>query len=164
MMSQSTLTPSKEYEIPNSATDGISCISFSPVAEYLAGSSWDGQVRVWQINTQAFSGMGGEAAIPVASLQHGPSTGAGNVCASLGCTWSPDGTKVFSAGTDKQGKMLDLTTQQTTQVAQHDAPISSIKFMQTPQAQMLVTGSWDKTIKVLIYFFLSFFKFFSFLY
>jgi mRNA export factor len=60
-----------------------------------------------------------------------------------------DGTKVFSVGCDKQGKMLDLNTNQTVQVAAHDAPIKCCKYVEIPNmGSMLVTGSWDKTLKV----------------
>jgi len=43
--------------------------------------------------------------------------------------------------------MFDITTGQTTQVAQHDAPIKVVKWVDA-QAGILATGSWDKTIKV----------------
>jgi mRNA export factor len=44
--------------------------------------------------------------------------------------------------------MFDVTTGQATQVAQHDAPIKVVKWIDAPQASILATGSWDKTIKV----------------
>jgi mRNA export factor len=44
--------------------------------------------------------------------------------------------------------MFDITTGQTTQVAQHDAPIKTVRWVDAPQAGILATGSWDKTIKV----------------
>lgn len=48
--------------------------------------------------------------------------------------------------------MMDLSSGNTTtaqQVAAHDAPIRCARFVDIPQqqGQMLVTGSWDKTIK-----------------
>ena len=46
------------------------------------------------------------------------------------------------------GRMYDLTTGQTAQVAQHDAPVKSIGWVDAPQGGILVTGSWDKTLKV----------------
>jgi mRNA export factor len=44
--------------------------------------------------------------------------------------------------------MFDVTTGQATQVAQHDAPIKVVSWVDVPQAGILATGSWDKTIKV----------------
>lgn len=43
--------------------------------------------------------------------------------------------------------MFDVTTGQATQVAQHDAPIKVVAWVDAPQAGILATGSWDKTIK-----------------
>jgi mRNA export factor len=47
--------------------------------------------------------------------------------------------------------MMDLGANQTTatQVAAHDQPIRCVRFFESPgaNAPMLVTGSWDKTIK-----------------
>lgn len=44
--------------------------------------------------------------------------------------------------------MFDVGTGQSTQVAQHDAPIKCVKWIDTPQGGILATGSWDKTLKV----------------
>jgi mRNA export factor len=47
--------------------------------------------------------------------------------------------------------MIDLSAGQNvgTQVAVHDQPVRAVRFIDNPQGgqQMLVTGSWDKTIK-----------------
>lgn len=44
--------------------------------------------------------------------------------------------------------MFDVATQQTQQVAVHDQPIRCVRFFEGPgNAQMLATGSWDKTVK-----------------
>lgn len=59
-----------------------------------------------------------------------------------------EGNKIFSGGADNAGRMFDVTTGQATQVAQHDAPIKVVKWIDAPQASILATGSWDKTIKV----------------
>jgi mRNA export factor len=62
-----------------------------------------------------------------------------------------DGTKVAGASADKTAKMLDLniTGGPTQQIAAHDMPIKSVKFFEAPNSNtpMVVTGSWDKTIK-----------------
>ncbi len=44
--------------------------------------------------------------------------------------------------------MFDVTTGQSQQVAQHEAPIRVTKWIESPQGGILVTGSWDKTVKV----------------
>ena len=43
--------------------------------------------------------------------------------------------------------MYDLQSGQSTQVAAHDAPIKSVRWIDS-QNGILATGSWDKTIKV----------------
>lgn len=61
-----------------------------------------------------------------------------------------EGNKVFAGGADNAARMLDLqgNLNQPQQVAQHDAPIRNVKYVETPQGGILVTGSWDKTVKV----------------
>lgn len=57
----------------------------------------------------------------------------------------------MSGGADRAARMLDLTAGQTvaTQVAAHDQPIRCVRFVSVPgqSTPVLVTGSWDKTIK-----------------
>jgi mRNA export factor len=56
-----------------------------------------------------------------------------------------DGTKVVSGGADKAGRMFDISTGQSTQIAQHDDTIKCVKFLD--QGNIVATGSWDKTVK-----------------
>ena len=58
-----------------------------------------------------------------------------------------DGTKIISAGADKAARMYDVSTGQSSQVAAHDAPIKSLRYVDQ-QGGILATGSWDKTLKV----------------
>jgi mRNA export factor len=67
--------------------------------------------------------------------------------------WKDDGTTVFSGGCDKQAKMWPLLSGgQPTTVAMHDAPIKEIAWI--PEMNLLATGSWDKTLKYVYWFFL----------
>ena len=43
--------------------------------------------------------------------------------------------------------MFDVQSGQSSQIAAHDAPIKAVKWIDA-QGGILVTGSWDKTIKV----------------
>ncbi|KAJ2379900.1 RNA export factor gle2, partial [Coemansia sp. RSA 2603] len=59
-----------------------------------------------------------------------------------------DGTKVASGGIDKAGRMMDIATGQSSQIAQHDAPIRCIKFVEAENASPIVaTAGWDKMLK-----------------
>ncbi|KAF9975218.1 hypothetical protein BGZ73_001200 [Actinomortierella ambigua] len=110
-------------------TDAISGLAFSPQADLLAASSWDNNVRIYEIQANGTS---------VAKSMYSHDAPA------LSVAWSRDGTKIASGGADKQAKMFDITTGQSQVVAQHDAPIKEVRWVDGP---ILATGSWDKTIK-----------------
>lgn len=42
------LNTKNDFELTPGPTDGAPSLSFSPVADYLAASSWDGQVK-WDL-------------------------------------------------------------------------------------------------------------------
>lgn len=123
--------PNNSFEVPcNPAPDGISSLSFHPHQNYLIGTSWDNQVRCWEIQQNG-------QAVPKSATNHAAPV--------LCSAWSADGNSVFSGGCDNQAKKWDLASNQSTQVAQHDAPIRHLAWVQ--ELNMLVTGSWDKTIR-----------------
>lgn len=66
----------------------------------------------------------------------------------LDVCWSDDATKVFIASCDKQVKCWDLGSDQVMQVAQHDAAIKTCHWVKSNTYNCLMTGSWDKTLKV----------------
>jgi len=125
-------TASADVEIGDPPTDSISSMEFSPQADYLGVGSWDNSVRIYEIGAdrQAQGKAMYLHQVPVLS-----------VC------WNKEGNKLFSGGTDNIGRVFDITTGQSTQVAQHDAPIKTVKWVDAPQAGLLATGSWDSTIK-----------------
>jgi len=125
-----THNPNNDIEVANAATDGISCIEWSPVANFIVAGSWDNQIRCWEVQANG-------ASVPKAATSHdGPV-----LCAS----WSNDGARVFTGSGDKTAKVWDLATSQATQVAAHDAPVKDIFWVQ--EMGCIVTSSWDKTIK-----------------
>ena len=71
----------KDIEVTSPPTDSISSLSFSPVANYLVATSWDNQVRCYEI--QANGQSAGKAAI---SHEQAP----------LCSAWSADGSTVFT--------------------------------------------------------------------
>lgn len=58
-----------------------------------------------------------------------------------------DGTKVASASADKNVKVCDLASQQDIVIGTHDQPVRSCRFFDSGGSPMVVTGSWDKTVK-----------------
>ncbi|KZT01555.1 Poly(A)+ RNA export protein [Laetiporus sulphureus 93-53] len=122
----------KDIEVADPPSDSISSLSFSPQADYLAVGSWDNNVRIYEVSQNGQTQ--GKAIFP----HQGPVL---SVC------WNKDGTKVLSGGADNAARMFDTQTGQPTQVAQHDAPIKCVRWIEMPQGGILVTGSWDKTLK-----------------
>ncbi|KAG5642722.1 hypothetical protein DXG03_002298 [Asterophora parasitica] len=123
----------KDVEMSDPPSDSISSISFSSQADYLAVGSWDNSVRIYEV-------MAGGQSQGKAMYQHqGPVL---DVC------WNKEGNKIFSGGADNAGRMFDVTTGQSSQVAAHDAPIKVVRWIDVASGPgLLATGSWDKTIK-----------------
>jgi len=127
---QMNYNPNKDIEVTQPPSDGISSLSWSNKANYLVATSWDNQVRCWEVQQNGTT-------IPKVSYSHD---------APVLCShWSGDGTKIFSGGCDSKAKCFNLHSNQSSVVAQHNAPIKSVFWVE--EMQVLVTGSWDKTIK-----------------
>ena len=64
--------------------------------------------------------------------------------------------QVFMASADKSVHCWDLGSNQKMQVAQHDAPVKTVHWIKAPTYSCIMTGSWDKTLKVNNLFFYHF--------
>ncbi|KAI0249139.1 Poly(A)+ RNA export protein [Lactifluus subvellereus] len=125
-------TVEKDVEVADPPPDSISSLAFCPVADFLAVGSWDNNVRIYEV------GANGQTQ---GKAMYGHQAPALSVC------WNKEGSKVISGGCDNTARLYDIQTGQTQQVAQHDAPVRVVKWLETPQGGILATGSWDKTIK-----------------
>ena len=122
---------SGDLEVPQGPEDSISELSFSPTAEILSVASWDNKIRIYEISQGGVNGK--------AMYEHtGPV---------LSTNFSKDGTKLASGSADKTAKLFDLGSGQNQQVAAHDMPIKSVKFINVNGTEALATASWDKTLK-----------------
>ncbi|KAI0291900.1 Poly(A)+ RNA export protein [Multifurca ochricompacta] len=122
-------TAEKDVEVTDSPPDSISSLSFCPVADFLAVGCWDNNVRIYEVGANGQTqgkAMYGHQAL---------------------CFQFAGISKVISGGGDNAARLYDIQTGQSQQVAQHDAPVKVVKWLETPQGSILVTGSWDKTIK-----------------
>ncbi|PKS07698.1 hypothetical protein jhhlp_006306 [Lomentospora prolificans] len=126
---------SKDVALSNPPEDSVSDIAFSPAqgnTDFLAVSSWDKKVRIYEI-----AGNGQSEGRHV--YEHG-----GPV---FNVDFSKDGTKIVSGGADNQVKVCDLASTQTAQVGAHDQPVRCVRFFESGGGPMVVSGSWDKTVK-----------------
>ncbi|KAL1962612.1 hypothetical protein VTN77DRAFT_9326 [Rasamsonia byssochlamydoides] len=69
----------------------------------------------------------------------------------LSCDWSRDGTMVVGAGADKSARVLDVTgeARAVCRLDGHADDIRTVKFFdhRASRTDLVVTGSWDHTVK-----------------
>lgn len=129
----SLMVPSRpDIELADGPSDTVAALAFSPAANHLAVASWDSKLRIYDL-TQSHTGQG-KALISF----DGPV---------LDCQWLKDGHNVVGSSVDKTARLLNIDTGATQQVAAHDEPIKCIRAFEVNNTEMIVTGSWDKTIK-----------------
>jgi mRNA export factor len=123
-----------DVAVPDAPTDSISAISFSPVSNHLAASSWDNSVRIYQVGNRA-----SEGAQRVGEFKHDAPV--------LDVCWSHDASKIFSSGVDNSAKAYDVSTGQASTVAMHGAPIKAVRWTEMHNG-LLVTAGWDNALQV----------------
>jgi len=125
----------KDFEVAQPPDDSIQALKFSPpalAANFLASGSWDNAVRVWEIKQDGSSEPKAQQSMqgPVFEVD-----------------WYDDGTKIFVVGADKTVRVWDLGSNQVMQLGQHDQPVKTCHWIKSPSYSLLMTGSWDKTLK-----------------
>ncbi|KAJ9616379.1 RNA export factor gle2 [Cladophialophora chaetospira] len=125
---------SKDIALVQPPEDSTSHLAFSPTGDFLAVSSWDKKVRIYQVNEQGQSE--GKAQMDFDAPV-------------LNCAWSDDGTKVAGCGADKTFRLLDVGSGNMTPstLVAHEQPIRVCRFATIQNSSVLITGSWDKTVK-----------------
>ncbi|SHO77051.1 Similar to S.cerevisiae protein GLE2 (RNA export factor associated with the nuclear pore complex (NPC)) [Malassezia sympodialis ATCC 42132] len=124
----------QDIEVTPGANDTVSALAFSPTADVLAVASWDTFVRIYRIDKS-----NAQPVQPWQQYQHeGPVL---DVC------FNAEGTKVISVGADKVARCFDLNTNMCAVVAQHNDTIRCVRWIRA-FGGALVTGSWDKTVKL----------------
>ena len=119
-----------EFQLSNPPTDGISHLVFSPnpSTRYLLSSSWDKGVYFYDVFQNKL----------LSTHRH--------TAAVLTCAFTDD-SHVLSGGLSRRLIHCDLARQHEEIIGSHDDAIKCINF--SPALGCVVTGSWDKTIRVL---------------
>lgn len=116
-------------KLPNAPSDCISRVRFfdQPGSSLLLVSSWDAQVRLYDVATGQLAGAH-KHQLPV-----------------LDCTFLQGATRFLSAGLDRRLLAGDFNSRQEVQIGQHDEAIRCVEFHS--QTNQVFTGSWDRTVR-----------------
>ena len=152
----------RDLEIPvPPGADAFSALAWAPTTNHIAATSWDGKVRVWEVQR----GAGNAPVGGVGKLEFDAGAPL------LDLAWKEDGQHAFIGGCGKTVKLWSLATNSATDVGtvsvrsftlhsllhvtassaphlcpqQHDAPIKGVGW--AAEKQFLVTGSWDKSLR-----------------
>ncbi|GJT36584.1 RAE1-like protein [Tanacetum coccineum] len=93
--STSNTNPNKSAEIVHPSSVGVSSLCFRPKANPLIATSWDNQIRCWEVTKNGTS----VSSVARKSIAHDQPI--------LSSAWKDDGLTVFSGGCDKQVKIWD---------------------------------------------------------
>ncbi|PIK55477.1 budding uninhibited by benzimidazoles 3-like [Apostichopus japonicus] len=117
-----------EFKLNDAPEDCISSVKFGPnSSQFLLVSSWDETVRLYDVQSNSMR----------AKYKHDRAV--------LDCCFH-DQTHVFSGGLDNTLKMFDINKSTEETVGKHDDAIRCVEFCS--DVNVLVTGSWDQTVKL----------------
>eukprot|EP00794_Sanderia_malayensis_P016221 gene16221-17854_t len=117
-----------EFQLNDPPSDGISSVKFSPTSSnFLIASSWDKTVRLYDVSNNSMR---------IKYAHNG---------AVLDCCFSNAVTS-YSGGLDCMLKSFDFNTTTEHVIGMHDKPIKCVEYCS--QIGLVITGSWDTTIKL----------------
>eukprot|EP00030_Apusomonadida_sp_AF-17_P006957 a692_22.p1 GENE.a692_22~~a692_22.p1 ORF type:complete len:351 (+),score=110.39 a692_22:59-1054(+) len=119
-----------EVELATVLRDGVSSLDLSTQngTTFLLAASWDQTVYLHNIDTNMLS-------------THVP-----NSCPVLDARFLGASLEIAHVGVDSKVTLVDLTSGLSTELGSHDAPARTLRY--SDAVRSLVTGSWDKTMRI----------------
>eukprot|EP01055_Gregarina_sp_Pseudo9_P002830 Gregarina_sp_Pseudo_9__2829@NODE_305_length_3209_cov_56_840379_g286_i0_p2_GENE_NODE_305_length_3209_cov_56_840379_g286_i0NODE_305_length_3209_cov_56_840379_g286_i0_p2_ORF_typecomplete_len388_score8_76ANAPC4_WD40/PF12894_7/0_012ANAPC4_WD40/PF12894_7/6_6e05ANAPC4_WD40/PF12894_7/0_019ANAPC4_WD40/PF12894_7/0_66WD40/PF00400_32/0_19WD40/PF00400_32/1_4e03WD40/PF00400_32/0_41WD40/PF00400_32/4_7e03WD40/PF00400_32/88WD40/PF00400_32/0_79WD40_like/PF17005_5/3e02WD40_like/PF17005_5/1_6e07WD40_like/PF17005_5/ len=158
-------TAREHVECPNPPTDTPSDLSWywrRDAHALLSAASWDGSVRIWEVQTQAplqatpfqDSNVNTQSGTRVPPSQTTPDGGTPTITQVVPKAMFQNpapvltlhfyGEAIFTGTADKKVMMYNVATQQNTQIGQHAAPVCKVLFNE--KKQLVCSVGWDDTI------------------
>nr|XP_054766335.1 mitotic checkpoint protein BUB3-like [Lytechinus pictus] len=117
-----------EFKLEQPPEDGISAVKFGPKSsQFLLVSSWDETVRLYDVQANQLR----------AKYKHDRPV--------LDCCFC-DQTHVYSGGLDNMLKLYDINTSTENILGNHEDAVKCVEFC--TDVNVVVTGSWDQTVKL----------------
>lgn len=126
----------EDYEVPNTPTEPISQIAWSPSADLLGAACWDKCAYVWNVQKQIQNDKGQFKAEPIGKTQHAAPV--------LSVAFSRDNI-MFSGSCDGVIRMLKIQGGQQGDLGKHEGGVKALEWCDA--LGLLISASWDKTIK-----------------
>jgi guanine nucleotide-binding protein subunit beta-2-like 1 protein len=127
----------KEWGVPRKVLSGhshfVSDLDLSQDSRYCLSSSWDGTIRLWNLKT---------ASTRKTLIGHAKDV--------LTVAFSPDNRQIASGSIDKSVKLWNIqgVCKFTVDQNPHTDWVSCVRYFQDVKTPIIVSASWDKTIKV----------------
>lgn len=127
----------KEWGTPRKVLTGhshfVSDLDLSQDSKYCLSSSWDGTIRLWNLKT---------ASTRKTLIGHAKDV--------LTVAFSPDNRQIASGSIDKSVKLWNIqgVCKFTVDQNPHTDWVSCVRYFQDVKTPIIVSASWDKTIKV----------------
>ncbi len=107
---------------------GVTCVAWNPEGTQFASGSFDGRVRVWNLDHSAAAELE-DLSSHVRAVE-----------------WSPDGTRLITGCEDNNLRLWDVDGTPGQILTGHDGYVQTVSW--SPDGKRIASGSWDNTVRI----------------